>query len=319
MVIAHAHDNILFFTDRGRVFQLKAHQVPEVDRTAKGTPIINMINIEASETVTAVIGTASFTGNHYLAMATKFGEIKKVAIDEFSAVRSSGLIAMDLAEGDELGWVCNLNQGAELVLVTEHGQAARFHESTVPARRRTAGGVRSMRLVPGDRVCGMDVVVPRAQLLLVTAGGHAKRTQINQFSVTNRGVTGVIALKTTDKSGPMVAARVVTGNEEVMVISSMGTVLRTPVSSVSVQGRAAQGVAFMNLRAGDRIACVALLNSNGTDDDDHSAPTPGSGRGGRRAPKAAAPAPPATDTPTARPPGRPRRTQNPASRPPSSS
>src|SRR5262249_50339084 len=106
MVIAKAHDNILFFTDRGRVFQLKAHQVPEVDRTAKGTPIINMINIEAGETVTAVIGTANFTGNHYLAMATKLGEIKKVAIDEFSAVRSSGLIAMDLEDGDELGWVC---------------------------------------------------------------------------------------------------------------------------------------------------------------------------------------------------------------------
>jgi DNA gyrase subunit A len=288
MVIANAHDNILFFTDRGRVFQLKAHQIPEADRTAKGTPIINLINIETRESITAVISTASFSGNHYLAMATTLGEIKKVAIDEFSSVRSSGLIAMDLEEGDELGWVVNLTQGAELIFVTEHGQGARFAESTVPARSRTAGGVRSMRLAAGDRVCAMDVVVPNGQLLLVTAGGHAKRTPLSQFPITNRGVGGVIAQKINEKSGKIATARVVRGHEEVMVISNMGTVLRTPVSSVSVQGRAAQGVAFMNLRAGDRIACVALLN--GHDQDDGGSPdSPDAPRRGRRGARGTSP------------------------------
>jgi DNA gyrase subunit A len=287
MVIANAHDNILFFTDRGRVFQLKAHQIPEADRTAKGTPIINLMNIDTRESITAVIGTASFGGDHYLAMATKLGEIKKVAIDEFSSVRSSGLIAMDLEEGDELGWVVNLSRGAELIFVTEHGQGARFAESTVPARSRAAGGVRSMRLAAGDRVCAMDVVTPNGQLLLVTAGGHAKRTPLSQFPATNRGVGGVIAQKINEKSGSIATARVVRGDEEVMVISAMGTVLRTPVSSVSVQGRAAQGVAFMNLRTGDRIACVALLNGHDQDDNGGSPDSPDAPRRGRRGARSA--------------------------------
>ncbi|MPZ14245.1 MAG: DNA gyrase subunit A [Chloroflexi bacterium] len=274
MVVANTHDNILFFTDRGRVFQLKAHQIPEGDRTAKGVPIINLINIEARETVTAVVGTAEFIGDHYLAMATRMGEIKKVPIGEFASVRSSGLISMDLEPTDELGWVSHLSEGAELILVTEHGQAARFSESGVPSRSRAAGGVRAMRLAAGDRVCGMDVATRNGQILVVTANGFAKRTPVSQFPVHNRGVSGVLAQKVTDRSGPVVAAPVVRGTEEVMVNSSAGTVLRTPVSSVSVQGRAAQGVAFMGLRPGDHIVCVALMDANGNEPTDGAAPKP---------------------------------------------
>ena len=260
MAVASTHDNVLFFTERGRVFQLKAYEIPEADRTAKGTPIINLINIEPRETITAVISTHAFKDNHYLVMATARGEIKKVAIEEFASVRSNGLIAMDLEPGDELGWVCHVTRGAELILVTEHGQAARFKEDAVPARSRAAGGVRSMRLGTDDRVCSMDVVDPRGQLLLVTALGIAKRTPLSQFRQTGRAVSGVIAQKVTDRSGPIVCGRVVHGDEEAMVISSAGTVLRTPVSTVSVQGRQAQGVAFMSLRPNERIGCVALLN-----------------------------------------------------------
>ena len=264
MVIASTHDSILFFTDRGRVFQLKAYEVPEADRTARGVPIINLINIEAGETVTAIISSAGFAENRYLAMATRNGEIKKVTIDQFASVRSSGLIAMDLEPGDELGFVSQIASGAELILITEQGQGARFRETVVPARSRAAGGVRSMRLGANDHVCAMDVVDPRGQLLLVTAEGHAKRTPLNQFPIHNRGVGGVIALKVNDRSGPVACARVVHGNEEAMVISSAGTVLRTLVSTVSVQGRPAGGVAFMALRPGERVACVALLtNGNG--------------------------------------------------------
>jgi len=260
MAVASTHDNVLFFTERGRVFQLKAYEIPESDRTTKGVPIINLINIEPRETITAVISTRAFKDNHYLVMATTRGEIKKVTIDEFASVRSNGLIAMDLEPGDELGWVCHVTRGGELILVTEQGQAARFKEGVVPARSRAAGGVRSMRLAADDRVCSMDVVDPRGQLLLVTALGIAKRTPLAQFRQTGRAVSGVIAQKVTDRSGPIVCARVVHGEEEAMVISSAGTVLRTPVSTVSVQGRQAQGVAFMSLRPGERIGCVALLN-----------------------------------------------------------
>jgi DNA gyrase subunit A len=263
MAVASTHDNVLFFTERGRVFQLRAYEIPEADRTARGVPIINLINIEPRERITAVISTAAFKDNQYLVMATARGEIKKVAIGEFASVRSNGLIAMDLEPGDELGWVCHVTRGAELVLISQNGQGVRFSESVVPARSRGAGGVRSMRLAADDRVCSMDVVDPRAQLLLVTAQGYAKRTPLSQFPSHNRGGSGVIAQKVTDRSGPLVSAVVVHGGEEAMVISSAGTVLRTPVDTVSIQGRSAQGVAFMSLRPGERVACVALLNGNG--------------------------------------------------------
>jgi DNA gyrase subunit A len=244
-------------------------------------PVINLINIEPRETITAVISTGSFNGSQFLAMATTLGEIKKVGIDEFASVRSNGLIAMDLEPGDELGWVAHISRGADLIVVTEQGQAARFHETAVPVRSRGAGGVRSMRLADGDRVCSMDVVDPDGFLFLVTSGGHAKRTPLSQFPVHNRGISGVIAQKITPSSGPLATARVVRGSEEAMVISASGIVLRTPVASVSVQGRPAQGVALMNLRSGDRVACVALLNGNGHGPAEDEAPA-GSPRRSRR-------------------------------------
>lgn len=266
MVVAKAHDNILFFTDRGRVFQLKAHALPETDRNAKGTPIINYINIEARETVTAVIPAAGFSDDGYLAMATKMGEIKKVAVGEFTSVRSSGLIAMDLEPGDELGWVAYLAHGAEVIVATERGQGVRFSEGVIPARSRAAGGVRAIRLRAGDRVCAMDVVVPQGYVFVVTAGGYAKRTPLTQFPPHNRGGSGVITQKVTDKTGPVVAARVVSGREEAMVISTSGDVLRTSLDSISVQGRPATGVALMSPRPGSAIACVALISGEEPDE-----------------------------------------------------
>jgi DNA gyrase subunit A len=294
MVVAKAHDNILFFTDKGRVFQLKAHQIPEADRTAKGTPIINVMNIDTKETVTAVITTAEFSGNNFLAMATKYGEIKKVKIEEFASVRSNGLIAMDLEAGDELGWVHHLKSGDEVILVTHKGMSARFKEVNVPSRSRGAGGVRSIKLGKDDYVCAMDVVIPNGQLLIMTERGMAKRTAMRQFPIHNRGVGGVIAVKITDKTGPVFTARSVTGEEEVMVMSSAGTVLRTPVSSVSVQGRPATGVAFMNLRTTEKISAVALLNGQGDDyldesPDDGQDSTSGGKRPRRASTKAEAP------------------------------
>jgi DNA gyrase subunit A len=273
IVVTKAHDNILFFTDRGRVFQLKAHQIPEADRTAKGTPVINLINIEAQETVTAVVSAGAFNGSDYLAMATKLGEIKKVAIGEFASVRSSGLIAMDLEPGDELGWVRQLRRSSDVILVTVQGQAARFNEGAVPSRSRGAGGVRSMRLAKGDEVCSMDVVTPGSALLVVTARGFAKRTPVEQFPIHNRGVGGVIVLKVSDRTGTIVSARIVRGDEDVVAMPTSGKMFRTSVSNISIQGRAASGVILMDPSPGV-ISAVALLTgdesepTNGDDEDD---------------------------------------------------
>ncbi|MBI4213426.1 MAG: DNA gyrase subunit A [Chloroflexi bacterium] len=265
MVVAHAHDNILFFTDRGRVFQLRAFQIPEAERTARGVPVINLINVDTDETVTAVIGMSESKQSDYLVMATALGEIKKVAVQGFESVRSNGLIAMDLEPGDELGWVRHARRGQDLILATRQGQVARFNERVVPARSRAAGGVKSMRLAKDDRVCSMDVIVDTGSVLTVTSGGFAKRTPVDQFPRHNRGGSGVIGMRLAEKSGELITARVVQGDEEAMVISASGIVLRTPVASISEQGRPAQGVALMAPRRGDRVACIALLTAS--DDD----------------------------------------------------
>ncbi len=274
IVVTNTHDNILFFTDRGRVFQLHAYQIPEAERTARGTPVINLINLEPQEHVTAVVAMAESRGADFFVMATVHGEIKKVRLRDFESVRSSGLIAMDLEPGDELGWVRPAPRGSDVLVISEKGQSVRCKESAVPSRSRAAGGVRSMRLSAGDRVCSMDIVKPGGSVLIVSAGGFAKRTPLDQFPVHGRGGSGVIAMKLSDKSGLVVAAKVVEGTEEVMVISARGIILRTLVSGVSEQGRTAQGVAFMSPGRGDRVACIALL----TESEDDAPPTTGRGR-----------------------------------------
>jgi DNA gyrase subunit A len=259
MVVAHAHDSILFFTDRGRVFQLKAHAIPEADRTAKGLPVVNLIGIDPRETVTAVLAAPNFE-DHFLLMATRQGEIKKTPLQDFAVVRSNGLIAFDLEGGDELAWVKHCQKDQELILVTEQGQALRYRASEITARSRTAGGMRGIRLDTGDRVCGLEVIEPKAQLLVVTANGYGKRTDLKDYPRKGRGTGGVRTLVLTDKTGPVAAARVIHGTEEMMVISAGGTILRTGIVDIRETGRAAQGVTIMNLRGNDRVACIAILN-----------------------------------------------------------
>jgi DNA gyrase subunit A len=259
MVVANAHDSILFFTDRGWVFQLKAHQISEADRTAKGQSIRLLTNMQPSERITAVLAAPDFE-NHFLVMATRLGEIKKTPLQEFASVRSNGLVAMDLEAGDELAWVKHCTRDCELILVSEQGQAVRCKVSDVPQRSRQAGGVRGIRLAKGDRVCGLEVVEPDAQLLVVTANGYGKRTPLEEYPTHSRGGAGVRTTTVTDKTGPLAAARVIQGNEELMVISAGGTILRTTIASIRETGRPAQGVQVMGMRGNDRIACIAVLN-----------------------------------------------------------
>jgi DNA gyrase subunit A len=260
MIAANARDNILFFSDKGKVYQLKAWQVPSYDRTARGTPLINVINIESGENITAILAAPDFENSDFLIFATRSGEVKKSPLKDFSQVRSNGLRAMTLEEDDELLSVKHCRAGDHIILVTERGQSARFTVDVLRTASRVSGGVRGIKLASGDQLAAMDVVDPEAQLLIVTQRGYGKRTPLSSYPVKGRGIGGVRAIRTTPKTGPVANARVVQGYEELMMISAQGIVIRTPLETISERtGRATSGVILMNLREGDRLAAIAIL------------------------------------------------------------
>ncbi len=270
MIAANARDNILFFSDKGKVYQLKAWQVPSYDRTARGTPLINVINVEPGESITAILAAPDFENSDFLMFATRRGEVKKSPLKDFDQVRSNGLRAMTLEEGDVLLDVKHCRAGDHIILVTERGQSARFDVDILRTASRISGGVRGIKLSAGDQLASMDVVVPDAQLLVVTRNGYGKRTPLSAYPVKGRGIGGVRAINTTSKTGPVAAARVVHGYEELMMISAGGIVIRTPLETISERsGRATSGVILMNLREGDRLAAIAILepSPNGGGDD----------------------------------------------------
>jgi DNA gyrase subunit A len=270
MTAANARDSILFFSDKGKVYQLKAWQMPSYDRTARGTPLINVINLEQGESITAILAAPDFENSDYLIFATRAGEVKKSPLKDFSQVRSNGLRAMDLAEGDELLDVKHCRTGDHIILVTERGQSARFNVDVLRTASRVSGGVRGIKLSGGDQLASMDVVEPEAQLLIVTRNGYGKRTPLSAYPAKGRGIGGVRAIRTTPKTGPVAAARVVHGFEELMMISAGGIVIRTPLETISERtGRATSGVILMNLRDGDRLAAIAILepSTNGNGDE----------------------------------------------------
>src|SRR6195256_4147077 len=274
MVAANARDNILFFSDKGKVYQLKAWQVPSYDRTARGTPLINVINIEQGESITAILAAPDFENSDFIIFATRAGEVKKTPLKHFDQVRSNGLRAMNLEEADVLLDVKHCRAGDDIILVTERGQSARFNVDLLRTASRVSGGVRGIRLTANDQLASMDVVIPDAQLLVVTQNGYGKRTPLSSYPVKGRGIGGVRAIKTSAKTGPVAAARGVQGFEAPIRISADGIVLRTPLETISERaGRATSGVILMNLREGDRLAAIALLepspNGNG-DDNGHT-------------------------------------------------
>jgi DNA gyrase subunit A len=274
MVAANARDSILFFTDRGRAFQLKAWQVPSYDRTARGTPLINVIDIEPGESITAILAAPDFGNSDFLIFATHRGEVKKSRLNDFAQVRRNGLRAMTLEEGDELRYVKHCRAGDDVILVTDRGQSARFNVDLLRTASRVSGGVRGIKLSPGGHLASMDVVVPNAQLLLVTRNGYGKRTPLSAFPRKGRGIGGVRAIRTTAKTGPVAAARVVHGHEELMMISANGIVIRTAIEYISERsGRSTGGVILMRLDDGDSLAAIAILepSPNGNNGGDEPA------------------------------------------------
>jgi DNA gyrase subunit A len=276
MVAANTKDSILFFTDRGRVFQLKAWQVPQYDRQAKGIPLINVINIEPGEIVTAILAAPDMENGEVVIFATKLGEVKKARLSDFAKVRTNGLRAMNLEEGDELLDVKECRDDDDVILVTSRGQAARFRVGKLRLASRVSGGVKGVRLAASDQVVNMAVVRPGAQLLVITENGYGKRTPIDVYPTKGRNTGGVRTFKATPKTGPVAAARLVEGDEELMMISANGIVIRMAIETISERsGRATSGVTLMRVDEGDRVAAVAILRPSepiegleGEEDDD---------------------------------------------------
>jgi DNA gyrase subunit A len=259
-------NTILYFTDKGKVYSEKAYQVPDASRTAKGIPIVNLINIASGEKITATVVVPDFDQAEYLIMLTRKGRIKRTDLSEFESVRPSGLIAITLDPDDELGWVKLTHGRNEIIVVSRSGQAVRFEESDVRCMGRTAAGVGAMRLRAGDEMRGMDVVDSEASLLIVTETGFAKRTSLSEYNLQRRNGSGVRTLtKDMTKTGRVVAAQVVSDAGDITLISREGIMLRTAMKNIPLLGRATRGVRVMGLRNQDVVASVAVLAPKGKD------------------------------------------------------
>ena len=257
---ANTHSDMLFFTNRGRVFRLRTHEIPDVKRQAKGIPIINLIEVDQGEKVTALIDMEVFSDEQYLVMVTKLGQIKKTPAAAYAAVRRNGLIAINLQDDDELNWVRRSSGGDEVLVVTRQGKGSRFTEKEVrPMGRDTMGGG-AIRLRKGDEVAGFDIVNPEGHVLVITENGFGKLTPMSDYPVKSRNIQGVYTVDQTaiPKIGEIVGMRVVEDlSEELMVISTSGQVIRIPLEQVRISGRQTRGVIIMRLDDGDRVASIA--------------------------------------------------------------
>jgi DNA gyrase subunit A len=260
LLSTHTHASMLFFTQSGRVFQLRVHEIPERERTAKGQPINNLIEIEKNERVTAVFvrPESDDSSARFMLMVTRRGAIKKTPMREYANVRRNGLIAMNLQEGDELLWVAPTSGDDEVIIASQLGKAIRFHEKEVRPMGRDTQGVIGMRLSRGDLVAGMAIAQPGASLLVVTERGYGKRTPIDEYPLHHRGGQGVFTLKVTPKVGKLAALRVTQDPEdEILLITASGMVLRTTVGSISQIGRQTQGVIVMRVAPDDHLIGLA--------------------------------------------------------------
>ena len=261
------HHTILFFTDRGRVFRLKGYEIPEMGRYAKGTPVINYIAIDSEERVTATISVKDIQGDGYLVMVTKRGEAKRTPLSAFANIRSNGLIAFDIEEGDELRWALKTRGKDDIILVTRNGLSIRFPEDQLTSRSRTAGGVRAISLEGDDEVVGAEVVRPGAYLLVVGENGYGKRTELDEYRPQGRGGKGLLTMNVTPKTGPIVGAEVVEDDDRLLVMTVLGKGIRIKVKDVRLVGRIAQGVKLIDLAAGDSVRSIARIVQSADDGD----------------------------------------------------
>jgi DNA gyrase subunit A len=252
-----AHAYLLFFSNRGRVYRLKAHEIPMKDRTARGTAIVNLLPLQPGETIEAIIDTRDYETNRFLFFATKNGQVKKTKFTEYDSSLRAGIIAINLKDGDELVKVIPTNGGDDIFMVTKAGMTIRFAEDEVRSMGRVAAGVRGMKMKADDAVVSCDVARDDAAILIVTDGGYGKRTQLDKFNAQGRGGQGVRGIRINAKKGGVIAAFMVGIDDDIFVINSGGTVIRMAVREISSQGRDATGVRVMNLSGDETVASVA--------------------------------------------------------------
>jgi DNA gyrase subunit A len=269
ILTANSHDYLLFFTSQGRLFRLKAYEVPQASLAAKGTAAVNMLNLHPEEKITAIIKQSEGVEDGYLFMATKKGTIKKSAIKDFFNIRSNGLIAIKLDQGDELKWVKETTGENDIVISTSAGQATRFNEKEVRAMGRAAMGVRGMRLRPKDEIVGMDVITdPKQKLIAVSANGYGKATLVSNFPPHKRGGVGIKVAAVTDKTGPIVAVHTLDPEaKEVIMMSTKGQAIRVAMKEIPTLGRATQGVRIMKMSDGDTVASIGIVLPESSPDD----------------------------------------------------
>ena len=268
LYVTSTHDPVMFFTNRGRVYEKRCYEIPEAGRTARGTAIVNLLQLEGGEKVTAMLPVPEErVSGHYLIMATRKGTIKRTELSEFQNLRKNGLIAIVLREDDDLIAVALTDGTRDVFLGTEQGMAIRFAESDMRPIGRAAMGVKSIDLDDGDSVVAMSILEDGAQVLSLTQLGYGKRTEIEEYRVQSRAGKGIKAMNLTDKTGLLAGQLLVHEGEDLLLITDDGTVIRTPVSAISVQGRNTQGVRIMRVDEGVKVVCVARAEPEDDEDE----------------------------------------------------
>ena len=259
LLMTTSHHYLMFFTNTGRVYRMKAYEIPEASRTARGTAIINLLQLQPGEKITAVIPIREYTEGHFLFMATKKGIVKKTPITDYANVRKSGLAAISLREDDELIEVKFTDNKKDVILVTKFGQCICFHENDVRITGRVSMGVRGINLMEDDEVIGMQLTCQGDYLLIVSEKGLGKRTSVGEFTCQNRGGKGVKCYKITEKTGNVIGVKAVNSENEIMMITTEGIIIRLECKDITILGRITSGVKLMDLKDGVTVASIAKV------------------------------------------------------------
>ena len=271
------HDHLMFFTNTGKAHKIKAFEVPEATRTAKGTPAVNFLNLMQRERITAIIPVQEFSDDRYLIAVTKDGIIKKTPLSQFDTQRKTGLIAINLKEDDQLIGIKETSGRNNVIIVTKHGKCICFSEEDVRSMGRIAGGVRAIKLEKGDEVVAMELVEPDQELLVVTENGYGKRTSVKDYKIQVRGGKGLLTYDKTKfkKTGALIGAMVVDEDDEILMINSEGIIIRIRAGEVSKLGRATQGVKIMKVGDDTKIVAMAkVIKEDDEEEDDETEPKP---------------------------------------------
>jgi DNA gyrase subunit A len=266
LFVASTHATILFFTNRGRVHWKKVWEIPQLGRAAKGKPLVNLLSLGEGERVQASLAVRDFdeAASNFVVLVTRMGVIKKTAVSAFSNPRRGGIIAINVGDDDELIAARRTSGSNEIILASKRGKSIRFPEAQVRPMGRAATGVRGMDLKDGDELVGMEILSPGATVLTVTANGYGKRTPLEDYRVQNRGGMGIITIRTSERNGEVIGIAQVVDDDQVMLITNAGKVLRCRVATISTMGRATQGVRLMELNDGEALVAMARLAEEDT-------------------------------------------------------